>query len=61
MRISIKFPCGCDINETAVLAMCLVHDQQLRQRRLEREKFEREIYDRFIDGFNKAIRGDATR
>jgi hypothetical protein len=30
-------PCGCKINETTVLAMCIGHHQQLAYQKIERE------------------------
>ena len=30
-RPTIEFPCGCVVNATHVVAMCLPHDKQLRE------------------------------
>lgn len=60
MSVSIKFPCGCEINETHVIAMCIPHDVELREKRLEREKAQREMYDRFLGGLDRTIRGGKT-
>jgi hypothetical protein len=36
--VRINFPCGCQVNETAVLGMCLEHATEIRQKQIERDR-----------------------
>jgi hypothetical protein len=39
---SITFPCGCEINETHVIAMCVLHVKALKE--AERHEKDQENY-----------------
>jgi len=56
MTASIKFPCGCEINETHVVAMCIPHDVELRQMRNEQEKRAREMWRPILETIDKHMR-----
>lgn len=48
MTISITFPCGCEINEYAVLGMCVRHVFEMGERRKRDAKETKMQQDRFL-------------
>lgn len=55
MTVSIKFPCGCEINETSVLAMCVMHVVELREASLAESKAVQALHRQFLEAVEQAI------
>lgn len=58
---SVTFPCGCEINETHVLAMCIKHDHEMRLKRLAVEEEQQKMWRDFHEGIERCLRGAPRR
>lgn len=53
---SITLPCGCEITETAVCAMCLPHCAELATKKRMKEYEQQRLYSEFMEGLEGALR-----
>jgi hypothetical protein len=56
MTVSITFPCGCEINEASVVAMCVKHVHELREKRIRERRHEAERERQVHEWFDQIIR-----